>query len=614
MLAYDQDFNVTLQHCPDDWMRAKSPSASSQFANNNPFSYLTSYAANGSWSTQNVVKLSESGLFSTGHTTIKMVGGQQPTTAWLFSPVFELSNAPHQYVTFDLALTVPGAKDAIPEDTLDNDDRFMVIVSEDAGKTWKAANATIWGTASDDYVYKNIPNTGKQYSVDLSKYAGKQIQVAFYAEANKDGLKSEIHLDNIHFNVYYENNLNVNICSGESYKGYGFTIFATELNEGNNRFARWNISKEPNVADTMHVLNLYVNPVNRLNVSDTICEGDVYAKYGFSVTDPGEHIQKTKTPAGCDSFIVLNLTVIPLASSVVYDTICNGNFIMWGNEKCTVSGEYRKTVPSTTAPCDSLVILNLTVLEAKTTDLTVNICHGEHYMLGDQKITETGRYEAHFETAEGCDSIVTLRAFVLPDYRSTINAVIKKGQEYNGNGFEGLIRQDTYILPLKSKDGCDSTITLNLTVLSADTTYVEKEITTNDLPYEYESLLFDEQTEPGVYVDTITVVMEDGSEFVIIHTLTIVLADAIENVDLLDLTLAPNPLKVNSTLYVNADFTTSEREGLVVEVFNFVGQIIYRDEPVQHPIAITGLNQRGLYVVRISTASGKSYLGKVIVE
>lgn len=614
VLAYDQDFNVTLQHCPDDWMRAKSPSASSQFANNNPFSYLTSYAANGSWSTQNVVKLSESGLFSTGHTTIKMVGGQQPTTAWLFSPVFELSNAPHQYVTFDLALTVPGAKDAIPEDTLDNDDRFMVIVSEDAGKTWKAANATIWGTASDDYVYKNIPNTGKQYSVDLSKYAGKQIQVAFYAEANKDGLKSEIHLDNIHFNVYYENNLNVNICSGESYKGYGFTIFATELNEGNNRFARWNISKEPNVADTMHVLNLYVNPVNRLNVSDTICEGDVYAKYGFSVTDPGEHIQKTKTPAGCDSFIVLNLTVIPLASSVVYDTICNGNFIMWGNEKCTVSGEYRKTVPSTTAPCDSLVILNLTVLEAKTTDLTVNICHGEHYMLGDQKITETGRYEAHFETADGCDSIVTLRAFVLPDYRSTINAVIKKGQEYNGNGFEGLIRQDTYILPLKSKDGCDSTITLNLTVLSADTTYVEKEITTNDLPYEYESLLFDEQTEPGVYVDTITVVMEDGSEFVIIHTLTIVLADAIENVDLLDLTLAPNPLKVNSTLYVNADFTTSEREGLVVEVFNSVGQIIYRDEPVQHPIAITGLNQRGLYVVRISTASGKSYLGKVIVE
>ena len=177
-----------------------------------------------------------------------------------------------------------------------------------------------------------------------------------------------------------------------------------------------------------------------------------------------------------------------------------------------------------------------------------------------------------------------------------------------------MIRQDTYILPLKSKDGCDSTITLNLTVLSADTTYVEKEITTNDLPYEYESLLFDEQTEPGVYVDTITVVMEDGSEFVIIHTLTIVLADAIENVDLLDLTLAPNPLKVNSTLYVNADFTTSEREGLVVEVFNSVGQIIYRDEPVQHPIAITGLNQRGLYVVRISTASGKSYLGKVIVE
>lgn len=614
VLAYDQTFDIGDQHSPNDWMRANSPSVTSQFANNNSFNYLANYSANGSWSTQNVVKLSEGGLFSTRHTSIRLEGGQRSTTAWLFSPVLELSNNPHQYVTFDLALTSQGAKEPIATDSVDNDDRFMVIVSEDAGKTWKRTNATVWGTTADDYVFKNIPHTGKQYSVDLSKYSGKQIQVAFYAEANSAGLKSELHLDNVHFNVYHENNLTDNICSGEGYKNYGFTVKPTELVEGNNIFTRWNISTKPNVADTMHILNLYVNPVRRLNVSDTICEGDVYIKYGFNQTDPGEHIQKLKTPAGCDSFIVLNLTVIPLASSVVYDTICNGSFIMWGDQKCTEAGEYRKNVPSTTAPCDSLVILKLAVLDAKKTELSVNICHGGFYMLGEEKITETGRYEAHFETVDGCDSIVTLKAVVLPDYRQTINAVIKKGEEYNGNGFEGLIKQDTYILPLKSKDGCDSTITLNLTVLSSDTTYVEKEITTDDLPYEYETLIYDETTQPGTYVDTIVVTMEDGSEYVIVHTLTIVLADAVQSVDFIDLMLVPNPLTVNSTLYINAEFSASEREGLVVEVFNSVGQIIYRDEPTEYPITVAGLNQRGLYIVRILTAEGKSYSGKVIVE
>ena len=223
VLVYDQNFEAGEQHCPDDWMRANSPSATSQFANNNSFSYLANYSANGSWSTQNVVKLSESGLFSTRHAVVKLDGGQRPTTAWLFSPVLELSDAPHQYVTFDLALTAQGTKDPIVMDTIDNDDKFMVIVSEDAGKTWKRTNSIVWGTATDAYVFKNIPHTGKQYSVDLSKYSGKQVQVAFYAEANSAGLKSELHLDNIHFNVYHENILNANVCLGEGYKNYGFT-------------------------------------------------------------------------------------------------------------------------------------------------------------------------------------------------------------------------------------------------------------------------------------------------------------------------------------------------------------------------------------------------------
>jgi hypothetical protein len=150
---------------------------------------------------------------------------------------------------------------------------------------------------------------------------------------------------------------------------------------------------------------------------------------------------------------------------------------------------------------------------------------------------------------------------VLPDYRKTINATIVKGDRYNDNGFVGLSEAGTYTLPLKSKVGdCDSTITLNLRVVD-DSTQV-----------------------------------------------------AVGNVSAMDLVLVPNPVKSGNTLYVNAEFTKEQTNGLVVEVFNAVGQRVYIDEPYIYPIEITGLIQRGVYLVRITTGDGKLYQSKVVVE
>ena len=221
--------------------------------------------------------------------------------------------------------------------------------------------------------------------------------------------------------------------------------------------------------------------------------------------------------------------------------------------------------------------------------------------------------EQTFKTVDGCDSIVLLHATVLPDYRLTLKEVIKSGEKYTGHGFEGLSKSDTYTLELKSVDGCDSTIVLHLTVLEGDTTYMEKTITTDELPYEYESIYYDENTKPGVYVDTL-VLEKDGNEFVIIHTLIVEKGTAVDVVRNFDLIVVPNPVVANHTLYINADFTVEEREGLMVEVFNSVGQCIYVDTPNIYPIEINGLNITGVYVVRVVTGDGKSYQGKVIVE
>ena len=92
------------------------------------------------------------------------------------------------------------------------------------------------------------------------------------------------------------------------------------------------------------------------------------------------------------------------------------------------------------------------------------------------------------------------------------------------------------------------------------------------------------------------------------------LADAIDNVNTVDLVMIPNPVAVNGTIYINAEFSAEERDGMRVEVFNAIGQCVYVDTPSIYPIEIGGLQERGMYIVRIVTGNGKCYSDKLIVE
>lgn len=534
---------------------------------------------------------------------------------WLISPVIDLTNTSADYhLLFDLALTDMDLNTApTEEDKADKDDRFMVIISEDEGATWSRANATIWGTAADDYEYFSIPAKGKRYEIDLTKYAGKQIKIAFYAEANKVGASTEIHLDNVHVNAYVKDIVEASICQTEGFENKYFSFDSEELLIGENVASYWELHTEIEKVDTLRGVKLNILPMVETTLEAQICEGDVYALNNFSpLTEAGRYKQKVTSANGCDSVIVLNLSYIPIQRVTTMDTICSGTSLMWNGKEYNRTGVYEEIFVSSLG-CDSIVTLILKVDDPIEVEESVNICYGESYTFGTQTITATGDYRESFKTIDGCDSIVLLHAVVLPDYRLTLNEVIKSGEKYIGHGFEGLSKTGTYTLNLKSVDDCDSTIVLNLTVLEGDTTYVEFEITTEQLPYEYETLYYDESTEPGVYVDTITI-NRDGNVFVVVHTLTVKQGTPVDNVVDFDLIMIPNPVRVNNTLYINAQFTIEERSGLIVEVFNAVGQRVYMDAPSIYPIEINGLNNSGVYVVRVVTGNGNLYQGKVIVK
>ena len=306
--------------------------------------------------------------------------------------------------------------------------------------------------------------------------------------------------------------------------------------------------------------------------------------------------------------VTLHATVLPDYSNIVINAAIADGEVYNDNGfiGLTKAGSYTLRMKSVD-DCDSVVTLNLVVGDV-TDYADAVICYGDSYQFGGQTITESGKYIETF--AE--DSVVLLTAVVLPDLRQTIDTMICKGETYRFFD-QTLTESGIYTKALRSVDDCDSTITLNLRVLGGDTTYVEETITTADLPYEYMGEYFDAATEPGKYVRTIVVETANCKD-VIIYTLIVEVADAVDNVEQRDLVLVPNPVNANSVLFIEADFTAEERRGMVVEVINTVGQRMDVEVVDASSIAIEGLSEEGLYIVRIIAGNGKIYQGKVIVK
>ena len=99
-------------------------------------------------------------------------------------------------------------------------------------------------------------------------------------------------------------------------------------------------------------------------------------------------------------------------------------------------------------------------------DITAAICQGSAYTENGFNVSEAGVYTQNLQTINGCDSTVTLTLTVNPVYSFTIDATINQGETYHGNGFE-VSEAGTYTQNLQTVNGCDSVIVLNLTVNSS---------------------------------------------------------------------------------------------------------------------------------------------------
>jgi len=110
---------------------------------------------------------------------------------WLVTPEVTLENGYN--LDFDLALTDFGNSDPIENDTLQADDRFVVLIYAD--EAWTILRE--WNNTGSEFVYNTIATTGEHVSINLSAYVGKTVKIAFYGESTESGGDNDMHIDNV---------------------------------------------------------------------------------------------------------------------------------------------------------------------------------------------------------------------------------------------------------------------------------------------------------------------------------------------------------------------------------------------------------------------------------
>ena len=116
----------------------------------------------------------------------------------------------------------------------------------------------------------------------------------------------------------------------------------------------------------------------------------------------------------CDQALP-SCTTIEVTTPEVLDlieTICNNDCYEVAGETICVSGNYDFVVPLPNG-CDSLIFLDLTVLEQAQETVDINLCVGQEFFIGTNPYSTTGIFIDTIQTAAACDSIVTLDLFMV---------------------------------------------------------------------------------------------------------------------------------------------------------------------------------------------------------
>ncbi|MFM2157328.1 MAG: hypothetical protein RL516_2077, partial [Bacteroidota bacterium] len=182
----------------------------------------------------------------------------------------------------------------------------------------------------------------------------------------------------------------------------------------------------------------------------------------------------------CGTSAVTSISITPNPSYQIVQT-----FSTCSNDSILIDGIYYYTDTTltntfnTTNGCDSTIINNLIFSPAYDIQIELGICGGDSIFINGAWQFNGGTFTESYTTTNGCDSTITTNLTVYLGYYVFMIQSICQGDSlfFNGNYYS---TTGSYVFPYTSSLGCDSVVALDLTVnslpvvsLALDTTLCE---------------------------------------------------------------------------------------------------------------------------------------------
>jgi hypothetical protein len=214
-------------------------------------------------------------------------------------------------------------------------------------------------------------------------------------------------------------------------------------------------------------VNILVNTASSSLTTVTNCANYTWTN-GTTYSTSGMYTQTLTNAQGCDSVATLDLTILQTSSSTTTIGTC-APYLWTDGNTYSVTGVYTQLLTNAVG-CDSLATLDLTVNVPTSSTTTIAACDSYTWTDGNTYST-SGIYNQILTNAAGCDSTSTLELTINSSYTSSESMTVCGEYVWPANGTL-YTSSGTYSLNLTTAAGCDSVLTLVLTVNAVPTATV----------------------------------------------------------------------------------------------------------------------------------------------
>ncbi len=319
--------------------------------------------------------------------------------------------------------------------------------------------------------------------------------------------------------------------------------------------------------------------------------------------------------AGYDDVFIHKLSYCQYITANILQSFCDSYTSPSGNYVWTVSGNYLDTLLNFVG-CDSVITINLTIKYSNAGTQTTTACNSYTWSANNTTYTSSGYYTATLTNISGCDSVVTLNLTII--YTNTSSQTVTTCNSYTSpSGNYIWTNSGTYLDTVSNYLGCDSVITINLTINTVDTSV---SINNNELisnatgaTYQWADCNNSYAAIPGETNQTFTPSV-NGSYAIIVTQNGCTDTSAcytISNVGITELAngnikIYPNP--TNGLLYIEVE------EAFSCTIYNNIGKLVYSNALLagNNTLQLPEL-AAGVYIIKLYNGT-ETYTEKLVIE